>query len=100
MKQIVRRPLVSEKSLLLAAKGWYTFVVDISTTKQTAARAIEKLYSVNVTNVRTMIMHGKQRRVGRKQKSVQKSDWKKALIQLKEGQSISAFEVTPEGEKK
>ena len=94
------KPVITEKSLHLASRGWYSFAVKEASNKPEIARAISDLYRVTVVDVRTMIMHGKERRAGKKQKRVTKSDWKKALVRLKEGQKIDAFEVTGEGEKK
>ncbi|KKU80799.1 50S ribosomal protein L23 [Candidatus Gottesmanbacteria bacterium RIFCSPHIGHO2_01_FULL_46_14] len=100
MNQTVRRPLITEKSLSQAAKGWYTFAVTEAARKQDIAREIGQLYNVNVTDVRTASMHGKERRAGKKMKRVAKSDWKKAVVHLVKGQTIAAFEVTQEAEKK
>ena len=100
MNTIIKRPVITEKSLMRAGRGWYTFAVDIDSSKPEIARAVNEAYNVTVTNVRTQTMHGKSRRVGKKMKTIQKSDWKKALVQLKEGQSIPAFEVAPEEGKK
>lgn len=93
MKQIVIKPIITEKSLSLAARGWYTFSVAEASRKPQIARAIGNLYTVTVVDVRTMIMHGKERHAGKKQKNVRKSDWKKALVKLKQGQNIDAFDV-------
>ena len=100
MITIVKRPVITEKSLMRASRGWYTFAVDIDASKPEIARAVNEAYSVSVTSVRTQTMHGKQRRVGKKMKTIQKSDWKKALVHLKEGQTIPVFEVAPEEGKK
>lgn len=93
---VVQRPLITEKSLVQAAKGWYTFVVDPSTTKQEIAQAVHALYNVTVISVRTSMRHGKARRVGRKMATIRKPDWKKAMVMLAKGQKIDAFEVTPQ----
>lgn len=90
---------MTEKSLSLAARGWYTFQVDVSCNKAHIAQDIERLYKVDVTRVRTIMVRGKSRRVGRKRTEVKKSDWKKALVQVKEGQTIDAFEVSGEAVK-
>lgn len=103
MITIVKRPLITEKTLTLASRGWYTFEVLAEATKPLIARAVEMAYKVNVTTVRVMNMHGKVRRVGKMSKHVKKPDWKKALVTLKKGQKIDVFEVTsqqPEAEKK
>ena len=88
------RPLISEKSLGLASRGWYTFGVEKHARKEEIAQAIERLYQVNVLSVRTIAMHGKMRRTGKKMVSKRKEDWKKAIVQVKPGQHIDAFEVT------
>ncbi len=88
------RPLISEKSLGLASRGWYTFAVDKHARKEDIAKLIERMYSVNVLSIRTIAMHGKVRRTGKKMVSKHKEDWKKAIVLLKAGQHIDAFEVT------
>lgn len=100
MKQIIIKPVITEKSLSLASRGWYSFAVVVASNKPEIAQAIHDVYGVTVLDVRTLIMHGKEHRVGKKQKRATKSDWKKALVRLKEGQKIDAFEVTSETEKK
>lgn len=91
---------MTEKSLTLASHGWYTFVVASDARKEEIARHVGSLYGVRVTRVRTVAMHGKERRAGRTSMRVRKSDWKKAFVRLATGQKIDAFEVTTEGEKK
>ena len=99
---IIKRPLITEKTLQLASRGWYTFVADIDASKYTIASEIARVYKVTVLKVRTVTMHGKVRRTGRKSIPMQKPDWKKAMVTLKKGQKIDAFEVTTpqEAEKK
>ena len=96
MNTIVQRPLITEKTLTLAARGWYTFVVAGGAAKPAIAQSVSQLYKVTVVSVRTVSMHGKVRRVGKMSKYVQKADWKKALVRLVKGQKIDAFEVTGE----
>lgn len=97
---IVKKPLITEKSLALAGKSLYTFAVDKSAGKGEISREINKLYKVKVTEIRTISMHGKVRRVGRKMKTVKGMDWKKAIVKLAPGQKIDAFEVTNKEEVK
>ncbi len=94
MQPLVFRPLISEKSLGLASRGWYTFAVDKHARKEEIVKLIERMYSVNVLSVRTIAMHGKVRRTGKKMITKHKEDWKKAILLLKSGQHIDAFEVT------
>ena len=94
MNTAVYKPLISEKSLGLASRGWYTFAVGKHARKEEIAKLIERMYNVNVLSVRTVAMHGKMRRTGKKMVHKRKEDWKKAMVQLKAGQHIDAFEVT------
>lgn len=100
MKPIIYQPKISEKTLRLAATGWYTFTVTRFARKEDIVKEIAALYGVTVTDVRTAAMHGKIRRVGRMRQVRKEADQKKALVRLAKGQKIDAFEVTTEGEKK
>lgn len=95
MKSALIRPLITEKTLTLAASGWYTFVVDEKADKGLIARAISDFYKVKVVDVRVISMHGKTRRVGKLMKHTHRADWKKAMVRLLKGQKIDAFEVSP-----
>lgn len=88
---IVKRPIVSEKSSLLTETlNTYAFEVDKKARKQEIKEAIEKLFNVEITAVKTMVVHGKYKRTS---KAVfKKSNWKKALVTLKEGQNIQFFQ--------
>ncbi len=96
MHDIIRRPYITEKTLSQAAKGYYTFVVADASNKAQIAEAVGKQYNVGVIGVRTMRMHGKVRRVGKRQTPVPLTDWKKAVVVLKKGEKIDAFDVSPE----
>lgn len=100
MKRTLIRPLVTEKTLTLAASGWYTFVVAKLEDKKTIGRAISDFYKVKVTQVRVASMHGKTRKVGKRSRLSKKPDWKKAMVRLASGQKIDAFEVAPTEEGK
>jgi len=93
---IVIKPLVTEKSLALANRGWYTFAVLKTAVKGHIASAIAKQYKVKVEDVRTVTMPGKTRRVGKSMRTVEKSDWKKALVRLTKGQTIDTFQQVVE----
>lgn len=88
------KPHITEKSLLLANQGWYTFRFRGNAVKNHLSSSIEKLYKVNVKNVRTITMHQKTRRVGRLMKHVKQPIWRKAMVKLASGQKIDAFEVS------
>jgi len=101
MKNSIVKPLITEKTMQASLSGWYTFQADISAQKNCVRKEIETLYGVTVVAIRSRIMHGKVRRVGRKGIAIQKSDWKKASVRLKSGQTIDAFQVGGEnGQKK
>lgn len=88
---IIKRPLVTEKSTDLKAKeNKYTFCVDIFANKVQIAKALEEIFKVKVLKVNTMKVRGKKKRVGVHQGRT--PDWKKAIVTLKPGDSIEFFE--------
>ncbi len=90
--EVVRRPIISEKSTALAElAGRYVFEVALQANKQEIRDAVQRLFSVKVREVRTMIMHGKVKRVGRFESK--RPNWKKALVTLAEGQKIEFFQT-------
>jgi large subunit ribosomal protein L23 len=85
-REIIKRPIITEKSMEGAAFNKYSFRVDIRSNKIEIRKAIEKIFNVKVTKVNTLTMRGKERRRG---KFVGKTpDWKKAVVTLKEGDKI------------
>ena len=89
--QIIRRPLVTEKSNIAREEtNVVTFAVDPRAAKHDIRRAIEQLFEVKVVEVRTMRMPRKKRRMGRF--VGKRPQWKKAIVELAEGQSIEFFE--------
>ena len=88
---VIRRPLVTEKSSIgREEQNLATFAVDPRATKHDIRRAVEQLFDVRVVRVRTMRQPRKKRRVG--MKIGRRAEWKKALVELAEGQSIEFFE--------
>ena len=88
--EVILRPLVNEKTTDLREKqNQYVFQVHSDATKATVKQAVEKFFSVKVTNVRTLVTHGKQKRVG--QAIGRRSNWKKAIVTLAQGQNIDLF---------
>ena len=79
-EDIIRRPIITEKSNMSMNEGKYTFEVDIKATKIDIRNAVEKLFNVKVTDVRTMKVQGKLKRVGVHQGKT--SDWKKAIVTI------------------
>ncbi|MBI2712182.1 MAG: 50S ribosomal protein L23 [Bdellovibrio sp.] len=90
--EVVRRPIISEKSTALAEVGGrYSFEVALKANKQEIKDAIQRLFNVKVRNVHTMVMHGKVKRVGRFE--TKRTNWKKAMVTLAEGQKIDFFQT-------
>ena len=97
--QIIVRPIVTEKTVAGGAENKYTFVVARDANKYEIAEAIERIQAdakntVNVTTVNTMVVKGKSR-MGRFFKRANRgktSDWKKAIVTLRPGQSIELVE--------
>lgn len=90
------KPYLTEKTMTIATRGWYTFVVESFANKAEIVHAIEELYKVKVTNVRTINVHGKMKRAGRKQQAKLQPTWKKAMVSLVKGQTIEAFQLSQE----
>ncbi len=89
--QIIVRPILSEKSMDMSHEGKYTFRVAKNSNKLEIADAVEKIFKVKVKKVNTLNVKGKTRRVG-KYPEGRTSDWKKAIVTLAPGQSITLFE--------
>jgi large subunit ribosomal protein L23 len=88
---VVLAPVVSEKSTMVADKNrQYVFRVADAATKPEIKAAVEALFGVKVTGVNTMVTKGKSKRW--KGKPYQRSDMKKAIVTLAEGQSIDITE--------
>ena len=83
---IIRSPSITEKNTILREENKYVFEVDIKAQKPQIKRAIEKLFGVTVESVNTMIVKGKEKRMGKF--AGYKSDWKKAIVKIAEGQTI------------
>ncbi len=88
--QVVKRPMITEKSTRQKEANQIAFMVDLKANKVEIRHAVEKLFKVKVLGVRTMHMLGKKKRMGRFMGV--KSDWKKALVTLREGDRIEFFE--------
>ncbi len=88
---VIQRPIVTEKSSIAREEeNIATFRVDPRATKLEIRHAVETLFEVKVSRVRTMQQQGKKKRVG---KFVgRKPAWKKAIVELAEGDSIEFFE--------
>ncbi len=89
--EIIKKPLITEKSMALTSQGKYAFEVDINSNKIEIADAIKKIFNVDVLKVNTLRVKGKKKRLGRLTEG-KTPDWKKAYVTLKPGQRIEIFE--------
>jgi large subunit ribosomal protein L23 len=91
LHRTIVRPIVTEQSsAAYQERGEYTFRVASDATKTTIRNAIEKLFGVKVTGVWTSNQRGKARRVG--QQIGRRPHWKKAVVKLRDGDTIEIFE--------
>ncbi len=88
--EVLRRPLITEKSTILQAQGKYAFEIAVEANKPLVKQAVEKAFKVKVLAVNVMTVPPKTRRVGRRQVLTQ--SWKKAIVTLKPGDKIEFFE--------
>lgn len=88
--QVLRRPIVTEKTTFQGEGSRYTFEVDLQATKQEIKEAVEEVFGVRVVAVNAMNLPGKSRRFGRHLRPP--SPWRKATVTLAPGQRIEFFE--------
>jgi large subunit ribosomal protein L23 len=90
-RDIILRPIISEKSYDLIEHNRYTFEVAKTASKPQIADAVSEIFGVTVTSVNTLNVTGKPRRVRAAKGKTR--DWKKAIVSLKEGDSIEFFQA-------
>ncbi len=91
VQDVVKRPLITEKAeRSRESVRQYAFEVHREATKIQVKQAVERIFNVHVLGVRTAIARGKVKRVGRH--VGQRPNWKKAIVTLKEGETIALFE--------
>lgn len=91
LREILVAPLITEKSIAATSSGHYSFRVHAEATKMQVRHAVQSLFNVKVLRVNTISMPGKVKTFARRgSKTVGKrSDWKKAIVVLEPGQSIT-----------
>ncbi|HEY1223068.1 MAG TPA: 50S ribosomal protein L23 [Acidimicrobiales bacterium] len=89
---ILIRPVVSEKTYALMDQGTYVFVVDPRATKIDVRNAVEQAFNVKVVNVNTLNRKGKSTRNRRTGVVGTRPDSKRAIVTLKQGDTINLFE--------
>jgi len=88
--EVLKKPVVSEKTMGLLAENKYTFLVNPDANKIEIKHAVEKAFNVKVIDVKTISVKGKTKRVGRYVGKT--SDKKKAIVTLKAGDKIEIFD--------
>ena len=87
---VIVRPIVTEKSTALQESGRYVFEVDRMATKLEIKEAVEDSFEVKVASVNTLVVKGKRKRFG--PRFTLGKTWKKAIVSLAPGESITIFE--------
>jgi large subunit ribosomal protein L23 len=88
---IIKRPLDTEKvDRLRDRENKFAFEIAMNASKTEVKQAVESLFKVKVVDIKTQIVRGKMRRIGRS--SGMRPNWKKAIVTLKEGDAIQLFE--------
>jgi large subunit ribosomal protein L23 len=94
--EVLRKGIITEKSMKLQGQNKYTFQVALQANKIDVRRAVETLFGVKVVKVNIMRMPGKPktiRRRGSPPRPVEAREWKKAIVTLREGQTIDALKA-------
>ena len=87
---VIRYPSITEKNTTLrTTQNKYVFEVAPTATKPQIKKAVEKLFSVSVVSVNTVVVKGKKKRMGKY--AGYRSDWKKAIVKIQTGQTIAKF---------
>lgn len=87
--QVIKKPILTEKSTHSMEEGRYTFLVDRRATKDDVKASVETIYGVKVVGVTTQMRKGKNRRL--RYGWVKEGMTKKATVRLAEGQAIELF---------
>lgn len=90
LRDVLIRPLVTEKTTDLMQENKYTFIVPLTANKVEIRQAVEQIFKVKVEEVNTVRVLGKWKRMGRTQGK--RPDYKKAIVKVAAGQRIEFFE--------
>lgn len=89
-RDLLIRPVITEKTSVMMQDNKYTFKVPLTANKTEIRQAVEKIFNVKVEKVNTVRVFGKTKRMGRY--VGKRSDYKKAIVKLAEGNTIQIFE--------
>jgi large subunit ribosomal protein L23 len=91
VRNIIRKPVITEKATRLKDQSnTYVFEVERACNKIEIKQAVQEMFKVTVEDVRTYVTHGKIKTRGRFKG--RRPDWKRAIVQLKKGDTIEFFE--------
>jgi large subunit ribosomal protein L23 len=93
-RDVLVKPIVSEKSYALSERGVYIFIVPPEANKVEIRRSVEKVFNVKVTKVNTLNRPGKRKRNRKQMTFGKRPDTKRAVVTLAAGQSIPLFETS------
>ena len=92
MHNLIKRPVVSEKSMGLTKQGLYTFETSLSMTKEAVAKLVKDKFKVEVVSVKSIKTPGKTKLQRNRRGYFKTADTKKMIVQVKKGQRILLFE--------
>lgn len=92
MRAIILKPLINEKSMMLAKGDFYTFLIDLDATKDQVAKIIKEKFGVKVLSVKTVTLQPKTKNQRSRKGKYMTSKIKKAIVQVGKGQRIALFE--------
>lgn len=88
VSNVIERPIITEKSMVLQNEDVYIFRVNMRASKGSIANEVKRIYAVDVKNVKTAVMPGKKRRIIGTRRFTKTKKWKKAIVKLADGQKI------------
>jgi ribosomal protein L23 len=88
---IILKPVITEKTYDLGAKGIYVFQVSMDANKNSVAKELKRMYDVDVISAKVIVVPGKKRRILGSRQTTKAANWKKVLVQLKKDQKIEIF---------
>lgn len=93
---VLKRPIITEKSMKLAQNNWYTFEVDKNADKIQIGKKVAEKFGVKVVSVRTINVKGEVKSQKRVRKLYRAAGFKKALVKIGKGEKIAMFETPKE----
>lgn len=95
-QRVIKRPLITEKSVADAKNGKFTFLIAKTAGKNMVKKAIETTFKVTVVDIATHIQKGRKKRTGPKRLEIDMPIVKKAVVKLASGQKIDLFDIKSE----